>query len=187
MRRRLRSTSPATSCLRPSCCPRRLRETSTTLLGALSSAGAGWLVGRSLGTRLLRRLASRRVARLARSFSRRGLFAVLEDSLPDGVRLVNVAPNLQKGQITLRLTAVARTVDEALEFMRALEERPEFANVWPTSRGSGQEGFDYQYEMTYLPQPRKVAASPAPSPAPASSVEVPAAAVASATAARGAR
>lgn len=122
-----------------------------------------------------------------RLFSWSGLFAVLEDALPDGVRLVNVTPNVQKGKITLQLTAVARTVDEALEFMRALEERPEFAEVWPTSRGSGQEGFDYQYEMRYVPQPRKVAASPAPSPAPASSSEtVPAAAVASA-AARGAR
>ena len=118
-----------------------------------------------------------------RLFSWSGLFAVLEDSLPNGVRLINVAPNLHKGQITLHLTAVARSVDEALEFMSALEARPEFANVWPTSRGSGQEGFDYQYEMTYLPQPRQVAASPAPSPAPASSVEtVPAAAVASAAA-----
>jgi hypothetical protein len=96
-----------------------------------------------------------------------------------------VAPNVQKGQVTLRLTAVARTVDEALEFMRALEERPEFANVWPTSRGSGQEGFDYQYEMTYVPQPRKAAVSPEPSPAPASSVgTVPPAAVASAAAGR---
>jgi phosphatidylserine/phosphatidylglycerophosphate/cardiolipin synthase-like enzyme/uncharacterized membrane protein YdjX (TVP38/TMEM64 family) len=70
------------------------------LLGALASAGAGWAAGRSFGTRLLRRLASRRIARLARSFSRRGLFAVL------AVRLVPIAPytvaNLAAGAARVR-------------------------------------------------------------------------------------
>lgn len=106
-----------------------------------------------------------------RVFSWSGLFSVLEDTLPDGVRLVNLLPKVEKGQVELQITAVARTVEDALEFMRALEERPEFAEVWPTGRGTGQEGVDYQYEMRYLPQPRSVAASPAPSPAPASSTQ----------------
>jgi hypothetical protein len=74
-------------------------------------------------------------------------------------------------------------VDEALEFMHALEERPEFEQVWPTSRGSGEDGFEYQYEMRYLPAEHKAAASPAPSPVPSSSAEpAPAGAVASARA-----
>ena len=107
-----------------------------------------------------------------RLFSWSGLFSVLEDTLPKGVRLSSLTPSVNKGKVTLRITATARTVDEALEFMRALEERPEFVEVWPTSRGGGAEaGFDYQYEMLYLPQPRKAGASPAPSPVPDASAE----------------
>lgn len=107
-----------------------------------------------------------------RLFSWSGLFSVLEDTLPKGVRLSSLTPSVSKGKVTLRINATARTVDEALEFMRALEERPEFEQVWPNSRGgSAEAGFDYQYEMVYLQQPRKPAASPAPSPAPDAGAE----------------
>jgi Tfp pilus assembly protein PilN len=106
-----------------------------------------------------------------RVFSWSGLFSVLEDTVPSGVRLVSLSPAVKKGQVTLRISVLARTFEEALAFMRALEERPEFEEVWPTSRGSTEAGLDYQYEMVYLPQPRKAGASPAPSPAPAASVE----------------
>lgn len=115
-----------------------------------------------------------------RLFSWSGLFSVLEDTLPNGVRLLALTPSVQKGQVTLRISAVARTVDEALGFMRALEERQEFEKVWPTSRGTGQDGFEYQYEMRYL-QASQAAPTPSASPVPASSAEPgPAAAVASA-------
>ncbi|HET9314526.1 MAG TPA: PilN domain-containing protein, partial [Vicinamibacteria bacterium] len=118
-----------------------------------------------------------------RLFSWSGLFSVLEDTLPTGVRLELLAPGVQKGKRSLRITAVARTVDDALEFMRALEDRPEFEQVWPNSRGSGEGGFEYQYEMQYLPPERKGGAAPAPSPVPSSSAEpTPAGAVASARA-----
>jgi hypothetical protein len=125
----------------------------------------------------LKELVDRRV------FSWSGLFAVLEDTLPDGVRLLALTPKVEKGQVTLQIHAVARTFDEALVFMRALEERPEFSSVWPTTRGSGPEGVEYQYEMTYLPRAQKAGASPAPEPAPATSADPgPSAAVASARA-----
>ena len=116
-----------------------------------------------------------------RVFSWSGLFDVLEGTLPNGVRLTSLTPHVEKGKVVLRINAVARSVDEALGFMRALEEREEFADVWPDNRSSGQEGVEYQYEMHYLPQPRRIAASPAPSPSPAASAEPgPAAALASA-------
>lgn len=149
----------------------RLRTEAASLTGERPDAGAlaEWTQ--------LKDLVDRRV------FSWSGLFVVLEDTLPDGVRLVNLTPKVEKGQVVLRINATARTFEEALEFMRALEERPEFSNVWPTTRGSGPEGVDYQYEMTYLPQPHRATASPAPSPAPASSADPgPAGAVASARA-----
>ena len=116
-----------------------------------------------------------------RVFSWSGLFSVLEDTVPDGVRLLTLTPRVEKGQVTLQINAVARTFDEALEFMRALEERPEFSEVWPTSRLTDEDGVEYRYDMKYAPQPRQAAAPPAPSPAPSPSADPgPSAAVASA-------
>jgi len=116
-----------------------------------------------------------------RVFSWSALLAVLEDTLPDGVRLVSLSPKVEMGKVTLQINAVARTFDEALLFMKALDERPEFSEVWPTRRETNPDGIGYQYDMKYAPQPRNAAASPAPSPAPASSADpAPSAAVASA-------
>jgi Tfp pilus assembly protein PilN len=115
-----------------------------------------------------------------RVFSWSGLFSVLEDTVPKGVRLTSLTPRVEKGRVSLQINVVARTVDEALEFMHALEERPEFSEVWPNSRGNGAEGVEYQYEMRYQPQPRKAAVSPVPSPAASAQPVAPAAAVASA-------
>ena len=85
-----------------------------------------------------------------RVFSWTVLFSVLEDTLPDGVRLVTLQPTVEKGQVRLQITATARTFEEAMEFTRDLEDRPEFAEVWPTNRGSDPE-LEYRYDMKYLP------------------------------------
>src|SRR4029450_12931704 len=69
-----------------------------------------------------------------RVFSWSRLFSVLEDTMPDGVRLVSVTPKVEKGQATLQIIAVARTFAEAVAFMDALKARPEFSDVWPTQR-----------------------------------------------------
>ena len=146
----------------------RLRTEAAGLQGQKPDAGAlaQWTK--------LKDLVDRRV------FSWSGLFSVLEDTLPDGVRLVTLTPKVEKGQATLQINAVARTFDEALEFMRALEERPEFSEVWPTSRSTGEDGVEYQYDMKYAAQARP-AAPPAPSPSPSPSADPgPSAAVASA-------
>ncbi|HET9315618.1 MAG TPA: hypothetical protein VFQ51_08510, partial [Vicinamibacteria bacterium] len=42
-----------------------------------------------------------------RVFSWSGLFAVLEDTLPNGVRLQLLTPSMKKGRVSLRITAVA--------------------------------------------------------------------------------
>ena len=106
---------------------------------------------------LLKDLVDRRV------FSWSGLFAVLEDTMPDGVRLMSLSTNVAKGTVKLQIVAASRTFDEALAFMRALEDRPEFADVWPTQR-TGADEPEYQYDMTYLPQARPSAAPVAAPP-----------------------
>jgi hypothetical protein len=108
-----------------------------------------------------------------RTFSWSGLFAVLEETLPKGVRLLSIAPSIDKGQMKLELSVVARTNEDALILIRALEERPEFDDVVPRAR-SGEGELNFRISMRYTPQARPAvaaatatASSPPPAEAPA--------------------
>jgi hypothetical protein len=109
-----------------------------------------------------------------RTFSWSTLFAVLEDTLPKGVRLVSIIPVVSKGERTLELTAVARTNEDLLELIRVLEDRPEFDGVLPRNRAVGaQDEQNFRLTMRYVPPTGPVAmaaanatASPAPSASP---------------------
>jgi Tfp pilus assembly protein PilN len=104
--------------------------------------------------RLLKELVDRR------AFSWTGLFSVLEEVLPPGVRLMSIAPRVDKDEVTLELTAAARSYERGLELIRILEDRPEFSNVYPVSRGDEEES-RFRYTMRYVPQ-EPSAAIPAP-------------------------
>ncbi len=95
-----------------------------------------------------------------RAFSWTDLFAVLEDALPDGVRLDSIAPKVEKGKVRLDIDAVARSYEEGFDFIRVLEERPEFEDVLPLSRGN--EGTTFRYTMSYRPVPPPPRAPNAP-------------------------
>jgi Tfp pilus assembly protein PilN len=95
--------------------------------------------------RLLKELVDRR------AFSWTGLFSVLEEVLPPGVRLMSIAPRVDKDGVTLELTAAARSYERGLELIRILEDRPEFSNVYPVSRGDEEES-RFRYTMRYVPQ-----------------------------------
>jgi Tfp pilus assembly protein PilN len=108
-----------------------------------------------------------------RMFSWSTLFSVLEETLPDGVRLQSLQPAVDEKGISLRLNATARTHEEAMQLMTRMEDRPEFDGAQPTSRITNEDGtIALQCEVSrYLPPAAKAppAASPAPaSPAPAS-------------------
>ena len=87
-----------------------------------------------------------------RTFSWTGLFARLEQVLPREVRLVDIAPDVEKGQVTLSMTAVARPPQAGLGLVGLLEARGEFEDVYPESV-SEQEGgtAEIRYTMRYLP------------------------------------
>ena len=90
-----------------------------------------------------------------RAFSWTGLFSVLEEVLPTGVRLMSITPKMDKSGVTLELTASAKSYEQGLELIAVLEERPEFADVLPRGRESDADGESrYGYEMRYLPQAR---------------------------------
>jgi hypothetical protein len=109
-----------------------------------------------------------------RAFSWTGLFGVLEQVLPYGVRLRAISPRVDKGIVSLELSAAARTYEQGLELIQILEDRPEFASVFPLGRESDAETETrYRYEMRYLPQAAPVpGASPAPAvPSPDADIE----------------
>jgi Tfp pilus assembly protein PilN len=117
-----------------------------------------------------------------RAFSWTSLFALLEETLPDGVRLNSVAPHVSKGEIAVELSASVRSYEDGLEFLSRLQHRPDLTDVKPLSRSIEREqggGIAYEYRMIYRPEAApslRPAAVPSPgapdaSPAPPSAPE----------------
>lgn len=98
-----------------------------------------------------------------RAFSWTGLFARLEERLPDGARLVSIAPSVHRGEVVLDVQAIVRSAEVGWQFMRSLEEAGDFDGVFPLSEGQNGE---FHYTMRYRPRPWS--ANPAPAAAPAS-------------------
>lgn len=88
-----------------------------------------------------------------RAFSWTLLFAHLESVLPYGVRLVSIAPSVRKGAVAIDVEAEARRPEDAREFVRRLEGREEFDDVY--LRGEGEEG-KVRFTMQYKPSGRSV-------------------------------
>jgi Tfp pilus assembly protein PilN len=89
-----------------------------------------------------------------RAFSWNGLLARLEQLLPPGVHLVSIAPTIQKGQVVLDFNAVARTTEEGLELVKALQTRKDFADVFVTGLDKGKEGSELGISLRYIPEGR---------------------------------
>ena len=87
-----------------------------------------------------------------RAFLWTRLLARLEDVLPRGVRLKSIAPLWDKEGMRLGLTAVARTPAEGFELVESLEALPDFEEVLPTSKNPEAQGYEFHYEMRYMPQ-----------------------------------
>jgi len=96
-----------------------------------------------------------------RSFSWTGLLSRLETALPPDVRLVSISPSVRDGRIRLGLDAVVRSPDDAVPLVKALEDRPEFEEVFLVSIDAGSEDVTCRYEMIYKAE----AAAPAGGPA----------------------
>jgi Tfp pilus assembly protein PilN len=89
-----------------------------------------------------------------RAFSWTDLLARLEEVLPPGVHLVSIAPTIQKGQVALEFDAVARTPEEALDLVKALQARKDFTEVFPTGLENAQEGTKLGISLRYIPEGR---------------------------------
>jgi Tfp pilus assembly protein PilN len=89
-----------------------------------------------------------------RAFSWTGLFARLEQLIPEGVRLTSISPSVRKGQVELDVDATVRSREAGWEFVRVLEDEGDFYDVYPKS----ENGNDFRYGIRYRPQ--KVEARP---------------------------
>ncbi len=141
----------------------RAEQASLRNLNPEPKALARWLVVKDLVDR--------------RAFSWTGLFARLEERLPDGARLVSIAPAVHQGEIALDVQAMVRSPEVGWQFMRALEEGGSFDTVFPLSEG---ENGEFHYTMRYRPAtvtaegpPPAGSAAPATEAAPSDEAEVP--------------
>jgi Tfp pilus assembly protein PilN len=78
------------------------------------------------------------------------LFASLEEALPPNVRILSVMPHLKDGRFGLDLVARVEDVGAGLHFVRVLEERPEFEEVYPKSVTEQGGAIEYTYSAFYL-------------------------------------
>lgn len=68
-----------------------------------------------------------------RSFPWTKIFAALEQTLPDGVRVVNIAPTLVNGRAEVNLTIGAVNDEQGIRFLQAIEKSKAFSNIQITS------------------------------------------------------
>lgn len=83
-----------------------------------------------------------------RAFSWTGLFARLEQVMPEGVRLTSISPSVRKGQVDLDVDAAVRSREAGWEFVRVLEAGGDFHSVYPRS----ENGNEFRYVIRYRPQ-----------------------------------
>jgi Tfp pilus assembly protein PilN len=95
-----------------------------------------------------------------RAFSWSDLLSRLEEVLPPGVRLVSIAPVVRKGEVVLDFAAIARTEGDAWDFVKALQSRKDFADVFATCFATTEEGAEVRIGLKYVPEGR----IPAPLP-----------------------
>jgi len=65
----------------------------------------------------------------ARTFPWPKIFEDLEQILPGGVRIVQIAPRLQGGHALVKLTVAAQDDDSVVEFLKALESSKAFSDI----------------------------------------------------------
>jgi len=103
-----------------------------------------------------------------RTFSWTELFNRFETTLPEDVRITSVRPKVDtlKGT-TLTITVVAKTIEDAYQFMANLEATGAFSDMIPKDDRYNEQGqVESIVEMSYNPSGQKPAATPSPAPMP---------------------
>jgi len=86
-----------------------------------------------------------------RAFSWTGLFADLEKAMPPTVRLVGIAPDVQKGSLVISLSAEGREVDDALALYEALQKHPHFRDPQLLGYSEAGDALEITCRVAYAP------------------------------------
>ncbi len=78
----------------------------------------------------------------ARTFSWTTFFSYIEDTIPMGVRLTAVSPEIEKGNITVTMLVMGRRVEDVATFMTALENTGAFYDARPTVADRTDDGLE---------------------------------------------
>src|SRR5262249_49866120 len=97
------------------------------------------------------------------------LFNHLESTLPTGVMLTSVRPQIDKEELRIELTVLGREVEQIDDFIEKLEATGAFTGVLASEEAVGKEGdLEARIEARYTPAAHKARADDAaPSSAPA--------------------
>jgi Tfp pilus assembly protein PilN len=85
-----------------------------------------------------------------RLFSWTRLLSQLESILPREVRLLSIAPRVEKGRIQLDVNAEASPPDEGFRLIDVLQKQGPFADVYPRTVTTKDNSALYAYTMRYL-------------------------------------
>lgn len=75
-----------------------------------------------------------------RTFSWTTFFNTLEETLPPGVVLASVAPQVERGEVVVLMVVIARRVEDVDAFMERLESSGAFRNVLSINDVVGEDG-----------------------------------------------
>ena len=97
-----------------------------------------------------------------RAFSWTNLFAQLETTLPDDVRVTAVQPRIDKeGSFIVSIAVEARRIEDLDAFIEALERESTFRSVLPKDERTTEEGLiEAIVEGTYVPPARETSSRP---------------------------
>lgn len=118
----------------------RIRRESASLRGPLPDKA------------VLARWAAIKVLVDRRTFSWTRLLARLETVIPEGVRILAIAPRVDKGLVTLELAVAVRSSEAGLEILKRLQQRAAFRDAMPISDSASKDDVsEYRYSMRYDP------------------------------------
>jgi len=101
----------------------------------------------------------------SRTFSWTEFFGYIEKTMPMNLRLIAVAPRIEKGEIKVTMSIEAKKLDDINTFVDALQQTGAFYDVYPkVSEGNDDGSFRSDVMSFYLPPKGSSAPGKPPTP-----------------------
>jgi hypothetical protein len=96
----------------------------------------------------------------SRTFSWTEFFGYIEKTMPMDLRLIAVAPRIEKGEIQVTMSIVAKKIEDIETFVDALEQTGVFYDVVPKVTDRNDEDGSYRSDVISFYLPRKGSSAP---------------------------